>query len=313
MAATSTSTSSIDPALLPYLTTGLDAAQQRFLTGPQPQFYPGQTYVSPSAETTQALDLTKQRALAGSPMVGAAGNFLTGVINGQNVNPAMSYLSKTANGDFLNSNPYLDQMFNNAANKVTSGVQSQFAGAGRLGSGANAAALASPLSSLAANIYGTNYATERQNQLNAQNQIGNFSNTATAQRLATAGAAPAFAQSDYADIGKLANVGAANEAIAGQPLAQDMAKYNFNQQLPYQQLQGYLSSVYGTPLGSYGSQTTTYPQNGMINTLAGAGAGYLGGQALGSFLGGTPFSLSNPSGYGLAGAGLGGLFGNSIF
>ena len=40
-------------------------------------------------------------------------------------------------------------------------------------------------------------------------------------------------------------------------------------------------------------------------TAAGAGLGYLGGQALGSYLTGSPFSLTSPSGYGIAG-GLGG-------
>lgn len=50
--ATTTQTSSVDPALLPYLTQGLQRAQSLFLTGQQPEFFPGQTYVSPSAATT---------------------------------------------------------------------------------------------------------------------------------------------------------------------------------------------------------------------------------------------------------------------
>jgi hypothetical protein len=49
-----------------------------------------------------------------------------------------------------------------------------------------------------------------------------------------------------------------------------------------------------------------YPQNQMMNTAAGAGLGYVGGQALGSFLGGTPFSLTSPSAYGIGGGLLGG-------
>jgi len=48
-------TSQIDPALRPFLTQGLERAQQLFLTGPQPTFFPGQTYVTPSAQTQQAL------------------------------------------------------------------------------------------------------------------------------------------------------------------------------------------------------------------------------------------------------------------
>ncbi len=46
--------SRIDPALLPYLQTGLQRAQELFLTGPQPTFFPGQTYVAPSEQTLAA-------------------------------------------------------------------------------------------------------------------------------------------------------------------------------------------------------------------------------------------------------------------
>jgi hypothetical protein len=152
--ATTTQTSSVDPALLPYLTQGLQRAQSLFLTGQQPEFFPGQTYVSPYAATTDAI--------------------------------------------------------------------------------------------------------------------------------------------------------AQQEAIAAQPLQEQLARYQFGQQLPYQQLQGYLSSVYGTPLGSYGTQTTNAPtyQNRGAGILGGGIAGGLGGYALGQAF------PSIGAGYGaLGGAALGGLLG----
>jgi hypothetical protein len=90
-------------------------------------------------------------------------------------------------------------------------------------------------------------------------------------------------------------------------LQEQMARFNFGQQLPYQQLSGYLSSVYGSPMGSYGTQSQTMPRNPIIGGLAGAGLGYLGGQ----FLGGS--SLMNPVSQGVIGAGLGGLLGGSFF
>ena len=58
--ATTTTTSQVDPALLPYLQTGLQRAESLFLTGPQPEFFPGQTFVSPSAATTEAIAQKKQ-------------------------------------------------------------------------------------------------------------------------------------------------------------------------------------------------------------------------------------------------------------
>lgn len=106
-------------------------------------------------------------------------------------NPAMDMLQKTANGDFLNSNPYLQEAINKAnsglvaqfKNEIAPGIDSQFARAGRLGSGAFAAArnnaegtLASAMSKNANDIMMQNYTQERQNQLNAQNSYGNLYN-----------------------------------------------------------------------------------------------------------------------------------------
>lgn len=96
-------------------------------------------------------------------------------------------LGKTANGDYLNSNPYLDQMFGSAAGNVTRAYQTatapqtdaNFEATGRYGSGALANArsqnqldLGTTLNNLSSNIYGTNYANERQLQTTAANQLG---------------------------------------------------------------------------------------------------------------------------------------------
>jgi hypothetical protein len=96
------------------------------------------------------------------------------------------------------------------------------------------------------------------------------------------------------------------EAIAGLPLQEQMSRFQFGQQLPYQQLQGYLSSVYGSPMGSYGTQTTQQPlyNNTTTNALTGAALGGLGGYALNrAFDFGSPILSSG------VGAGIGGLLG----
>lgn len=72
--------------------------------------------------------------------------------------------NQTLSGGFLNSNPYLDQTYNQAANQVKSSMSSMFGGAGRFGSGAMANATANSLGNLANNIYGTNYQNERTRQ-----------------------------------------------------------------------------------------------------------------------------------------------------
>lgn len=307
---TQTSTSQIDPAILPFLTTGLQRAQDIFLTGQQPTFYPGQTYVSPSAQTTEALAQQEALARQASPVLQQAQ---------QAYQQSLSGLGQTAGGGFLQGNPYQEAMMQAAtrplqqqfSNQVLPGISSLYSKTGRLGSGSMAQALSQAsegygraLGDVTSQIAGQTYAQERQNQLNAQAQMAQL-----------AQAAPSIYAQQYIPSQQLAQVGQAQEAIAAQPLQEAMTRYQFQQQLPYEQLSGYLSSVYGSPLGRYGTQSTTgtMPTNTGINTLAGAGAGYLGGQLLGSYLGNTPFSLTSPSGYGIGGAALGGLLGGSLF
>jgi hypothetical protein len=300
-------TSQIDPALRPFLTTGLERAQQLFLTGPQPTFFQGQTYVSPSEQTLAALQQREDLARTQNPLLQQAqqafGQSLTGV-------------GQTAGGAFLGGSPYRDQMIQAATRPLMQqfeqstlpALQSAFSRAGRYGSGAQERAIGQAteatgraIGDISTQIAAQDYARERALQVQAQQQ-----------QAALAAAAPSVYGQQFIPSEQLAQVGAAREAIAMQPLQEEMARFQFGQQLPYEQLSGYLSSVYGTPLGGFGQQTTQMPENRLMSGVAGAGLGYLGGQVLTSYLGGSPFSLTSPSGYGLAGAGLGGLLGGFI-
>ena len=98
--------------------------------------------------------------------------------------PAFStdQLGATASGSFLGSNPYLDQMFNTAAGRVSErfsedilpGIDSTFGAGGRTGGGLHALATGraagdavQELSGLAADIYAPAYESERNRQLQA--------------------------------------------------------------------------------------------------------------------------------------------------
>ena len=297
-------TSQIDPALRPFLTQGLERARELFLTGPQPTFFPGQTYVSPSAQTEQALAQQEALATGAQPTLQQAQ---------QAYQASLGQIGQTAAGGFLQGSPYQQAMLQAATRPLTQqfgeqvlpGISSLYSRAGRYGSGAMERALGGAteaygraLGDVSANIVGQDYARER--GLQQQAQMG---------QAALAQLAPSIYQQQFLPSQTLAQVGAAREAIAGQPLQEQMARFQFGQQQPIQSLMSYLSSVYGTPLASYGQQTTQLPENRLMSGVAGTGLGYVGGQALGSFLGGTPFSLTSPSGYGLAGAGVGGLLG----
>jgi hypothetical protein len=298
MAETVTS-SSIDPALLPYLTQGLERARSLFLTGKQPEFFAGQTYVSPSTQTEQALAQQEALATQASPVLQQAQ---------QAYQQSLSGIGATAGGSFLGANPYQAQMMQAAtrpleqqfSQQVLPGIASLYSKAGRYGSGAMQGALGQAtesygraLGDITSNIAGQQYQAERGLQQQAQ--------LAQSQ---LAGLAPAIYGQQYIPSQQLAQVGAAREAIAAQPLQEQLARYQFSQQLPYQQLQGYLSSVYGTPLGSYGTQTTQAPSNYIGSALGGAGLGYLAG----NLLGGTTGGISNA----YLGAGLGALGGGLL-
>jgi len=307
--ATTTSTSSIDPALLPYLTQGLQRAQSLFLTGQQPEFFPGQTYVSPSAATTEAIAQQEQLARQQSPVLQQAQ---------QAYQASLGQVGQTAAGGFLNANPYQQAMMEAATRPLTQqfsqavlpGISSLYSRSGRLGSGAMERALGTAteaygrsLGDITANIAGSQYQQERAMQQQAQ--------LAQAQ---LAGAAPSFYGQQFLPSQTLAQVGAQQEAIAAQPLQEQLARYQFGQQLPYQQLQGYLSSVYGTPLGSYGTQTTNAPtyQNRGAGVLGGAIAGGLGGYALGQIPGVSGFFGNQYAAPALGALG-GGLLGAGFF
>jgi hypothetical protein len=116
----------------------------------------------------------------------------------------MQKLQQQSSGYYLNSNPYLDQMYNTAAGALTRNYQtataprtaSSFEGAGRYGSPSaqnavsqNEQNLGSSLGTLAGNIYGQNYAAERGLQNQATTALGQLGLNANQQMMQGYGAA----------------------------------------------------------------------------------------------------------------------------
>ncbi len=290
--------SRIDPALLPYLQTGLQRAQQLFLTGPQPTFFPGQTYVAPSEQTLAALTQQEQAAAAGAPVLQQAQ---------QAYQQSLGQVGQTAAGGFLGGSPYREALIQAATRPLTQqfesqilpGISSLFSRAGRYGSGAMEQALGRAtesygraLGDVATNVAAQDYARERGLQQQAQ-----IAQSALAQ------AAPSFFQSSFLPSQALGAVGAAREQIALQPLQEQIARFNFGQITPRQSLQTFLSSVYGSPMASSNIPMPQAQTNPLAQGLGLGTLGYLGG----SFLGGTP--LNQPGQAAILGGLLGGLGG----
>ena len=238
---TQQSSTGIDPILKPYVSYGLGEAQKLY-QGASPEYYAGQTYVDPSANTQAALTAATNRATAGNPLLPAAQQQQQNVISGQ----------------YLQNNPYFNQALAGAAqgatqnyNDAIAAAQSSLSKAGRYGSNVGADIqnrAASTLANTLANKYGelayTNYAAER----GMQNQA--------------AMNAPALAQADYADISQLANIGKTAEDYQKTALQADIDRFNFEQNKPYQKLSSYLGAAYGAPMGQV--STTTQSGGGKI-------------------------------------------------
>jgi hypothetical protein len=214
----------------------LQQAQQAYQGG-GPQYYGGQTYVSPSTTTQTGLQALEARASLGNPLLQSAQN----------------QLQNTVSGGFLGGNPFFQGAFQPAAQAAQSQFQqtlgdigSKASLAGRYGSGAMGSLqdrasgqFAQTLANTAGKLAYENYADER------------------ARQQAATMAAPAMSQADYQDIQNMLQAGQIREGYTGQKTQADIAKFNFLQNQPQQNLQNYLSLVYGNPLGRVASSTTS--------------------------------------------------------
>lgn len=230
------STTGIDPILKPYVSYGLEEAKNLY-QGASPQYYAGQTYVDPSANTLSALTAAGNRAMAGNPLLPAAQQQQQAVIGGQ----------------YLNSNPYFNQALAGASQGATQTymdaikqAQGGASMAGRYGSGVSADLqnrAANTLSNTLANKYGDlayqNYNAER-----------------ARQEAAVAGA-PALADADYTDINQLLKTGQAQEDYANTALQADINRFNYNENLPTAKLNQYAQYLSGTPQGSTTTSTSS--------------------------------------------------------
>jgi len=218
----------------PFLKTGFQSAQDNVLNRPL-QYFGGSTVVGFDPATEQSLNMTQQRATAGSPLLGQA----------------QGEIGKTLSGDYLNQgNPAFQGMLERSISPirqeyqqtVVPGLNGSFAGAGRYGSNAFQTARGQAADSymrnvgdVASGLAYANYGDERGRMQTA------------------AGLAPSLAQADYADAGMLGQVGAAREGQAQAQLQDQVNRFNFQQSEPTNRLAQYMGLIGG----GYGGQSTS--------------------------------------------------------
>lgn len=229
----------------PYLQYGLDQSKALYDQGGR--------VVPFSPYSEQAIQGTADRATAGSPVVGAAND----------------YVLKSLQGGFMGQNPYLDQTFNRAAMATQGQLASQFAGSGR-NLDASMGLRSQQLNDLGTQIYGGDYEAER----NRQQQ--------------SVGSAIPLANQDYVDLSQLRGAGSDIENLASQyqnsqgtALDQYLARVSGNQgstqTSPLYKNTG-ASALGGALVGSQlGSSLSNSPWAGWLGAAAGGLLGGYGG------------------------------------
>ena len=228
----STTTSGIDPSIKPYVEYGLEEAKRQYQS-PGAQFFPGQTYVSPSEATSQALQAAQQRAISGSPIQQAAQQEYLSTVQGRGVNPFLE-------GALAGANRRAEEAYT----RGVQGIQSNAASMGRYGSNVMGQQVGQ-----AQDVFGRNLA-ESAGQLAYQ--------SAEAERnrqMQAVANAPAYAQTDYQDIQKLLTAGQGQEQYQQKALQDAINRYNYEQTLPQQKLQQFTNLFTSVPAG--GTSTST--------------------------------------------------------
>lgn len=247
-AGTTTTVQRSDPweGVRPFLGDIYSEAQRQYRAQP-PQYFPHSTVTPFASETEEALGQRADLARQGfAPQQAAA-----------------QQLGQTIAGDYLSpeTNPFLRETFNQAADVIQPRLSGMFSAGGRYGSGAHQEELGRTLGNLATNIYGGNYQQERGRQLQST-----F-------------AAPSFALSRFSDADQLAKVGQEREGLGQAQLSDAIARFNFGQTQPQQKLAQYSGLLQGAPGGE-----TTVAQPYYRNPLGGALGGALGGLAASQYL-----------------------------
>ncbi len=313
----------------PYLSNIFGQAQNLYNQGAE--YYPGSTVVPFSPLTQQGMDGLQQQFSSGAPVgYQTAENSINRVANSNTANNPFITNVQNAGGvkndaganvlqSFANngqSNPFLDQTFNNAAEQVRDNTSAIFSKSGRYGSVAHQDALSDSLGDMATQLYGNAYETDQNRRfgaaealgarqagdinrnLSAQSTAAGLNQGANSQAMQAASLYPtlnSYGQSNNRGLMELGNM---YEGQAARELQDSMDRHNFGQNAGWDLLSRYNQTV--QPIaGMGGSSTSTAPAQSQW------------GGALQSGLGlGVAASAIPGIGWGAAGIGaLGGLAG----
>lgn len=310
----------------PYLTDVFSQAQNLDQTY-TPQYYPGSTVAPLTDPQLQAIQAAATMGANGTPVSNAANATTANIIGGANLyanpaygmlspiatgagstlgataasylkpiatgtaqsaNPASGALNAFTNGAFLSAdNPYFQSAADALQAQVEPGLMATFNQGNQYLSGLG---LQSQAGQGITGALGSGLGL----QSGAAGDIGSLFGQGLSNQMQAL--APQIQGMDYQNVAALSDAGAQLQNQTQQQINDAVARFNFQQQLPYAQLANYSNLVQGG-YGNTSTLTQPYFQNQSANVLGGA----LGGGMLGNL-------LSGGSGTGMAGgAGLGAL------
>jgi len=255
----------------PYLQDILGEASNIYRSNVGRSFFPGSTVVPYSNQTQEALNLQQAASLeqmAPSAMLNQAGNTYGAFA----ANPISSYAGLTPQADYLSS------VREGITSDVMGSVQSEFGGAGRTG--------ASPMAQQAAARGITQGYAPIASQL-ASNERGREQSgleSAYGRSLQAAGQLPnmqnALDMRRQQGIQGLGGVGSAYEQLAQRQLQDQIQRFQFGQQAPYNALNQYAGLI--TPIASGLPNMTQTGPGQQSGGVGGAFGGAVAGSALGT-------------------------------
>lgn len=236
------------------LQKGIDSAEA-VLDTPQ-SYYSGQTYAGFDPLQSQSQNNIVARANMGAPGTDAAAGMVSDTLSGDYLNggnPAYAAMVDRA------TRPMIDNFQNN----IVPSINSDFAGAGRYGSGIarqgqldrQADALSRNVGDISANLAFQNYSTERQNMMGAAQM------------------APGLDQAAYMPDQMLSQVGAERQGMDQNAISEAINRFNFGQNEEANRIGRYMGLVGG---GYGGTATTVQPVQANNGLMQGAGLASLG-------------------------------------
>ncbi len=247
-----------------------------------------------------AIDQLSQNAAQGNPYAAQISGFAGNLLNGggataqapslqSGLSTLQSQLTPYADGSMVGNNPALQAQLAQIASDTTNQVNSQFAAAGREGSGMNQQTLARGIAQGEAPVIAGQYNQDVANQLNAANSLYGAQNS-------TSGLLAGLTQQGLAN--QLQGVTSSQDALNAQNYTpqQQLALAQLTQSIPAQNL-GLLAQI-GVPIAGLGQQTSGTTQG--TQQMSGA-------QQFGTLASGISSLLGSAGASGKAGSGLLGL------